>query len=95
MVETFKILKLEKFSVHLGGINRDHLKFGFHVDIERSINIVEEVSEERRKQYDEYRRLPLDGDFHAIMSQYPSYTNTPRAIATIETMQYWHKQIEE
>jgi hypothetical protein len=53
-----------------------------------------EVSEERKNQYDGYRQLPLNGDFHLIMSQYPNYTNTPRAIATIETMLYWQNQIE-
>lgn len=56
---------------------------------------MEVVSEERKKQYDGYRQLPLNGDFHTIMQKYPNYTNTPRVIATIETMEYWHKQIED
>ena len=42
--------------------------------------------------YEDYRKLVLDGDFHNIMAQYEHLR--PWRMATVENMEYWHKQIE-
>lgn len=42
--------------------------------------------------YEDYRKLVLDADFNKIMSQYPHIR--PWTMTTIETMEYWHREIE-
>jgi hypothetical protein len=55
---------------------------------------IDVATENQKRNYERYRELPLNGDFQIILeNKYPEYKNTPRVIATIRNMEYWHEQI--